>query len=74
MLSPVMPDEVIELRAGWPRWFDLFLGWAVRWSIRGPAWLPMAVRKVPLRFGAGVLSVYVRFWLMRRSFHAKSTR
>lgn len=59
----VLSREVRELMARLPRWLGPFTNWATAWANRGPRWLPLAVRKLPLRLACCITMVYGRGWL-----------
>lgn len=61
--APVLPHEVTELKARLPGWWGPFAGWSARYAMRGPRWLPMAVRKVPLHLAVFICACYARGWI-----------
>lgn len=56
----VLPHAVRELQARLPRWWAPLVRWSVAYVLRGPRWLPMIVRKLPLHFSCAVAALYAR--------------
>lgn len=43
-------------------WLKRYTQWATDFCVKGPRWIPLRVRKMPLNFWAFVLRGYVRGW------------
>lgn len=63
MRAAVLTHEVRELQARYPGWLCLLLRWSSAYALHGPNWIPMIVRKLPLRVACAVAALYARGWL-----------
>lgn len=63
MSQGVSSAEIAALKARCPSWLPGYLERTARFSVYGPRWVPRWLRWLPLRFGCGVLMLYVRGWL-----------
>lgn len=61
--GPVMPSEVRELQAKFPRWLPAYIRWSAGLPARAPRWVPGWVRWLPMRSASAVILVYARGWL-----------
>ena len=58
--AQVLPHEVRELTERLPCWLGPFTNWSARFALRGPRWMPMPVRKVPLHLACFTVKLYVK--------------
>ena len=58
----VSEAELQALLARFPRWHGPAVNWSVRFTLRGPGWIPFQVRKLPLQALSAMTGVYIRLW------------
>ena len=54
------PKQVLE---GMPTWWVPLTNWSVSFRVRGPKWIPVAVRRLPLLICCQFANVKVRHFL-----------
>lgn len=47
-------------------WLGGLCAWSSRWALSSPVWVPVGVRRAPLRLVSLAMGVHVRVW---RCFH-----
>ncbi len=56
----VQPSDVARLLGRFPRWFGPFVSWSAGFALLGCAWIPVQVRKLPLRLASWMAKRYAK--------------
>ena len=62
-MSILIEREADRLVQSMPASVVALVNWAAKFSVNGPRWIPVVLRRVPLHLGCFVVKLYVKGYL-----------